>query len=177
MHLPEYFFDACFYKLDTSDFYSYTESASYQNFAAVDKYFDELEGYDGQDSPAITDLKNKIHKLKHTVVLDDMGLLSDPITSRTYTVTGLNAPLDNSNLFNLNGNIINIKELSNSEILNLRLTLDNNDLYNLERLEHVRSIIYASTPTSKCFYPEPFIASPTYIHTDLTFIHILQYQF
>ena len=32
-----------------------------------------------------------------------------------------------------------------------------------------------STPDVKLYYPEPFIASPSYIHTDLTYLHILQY--
>ena len=33
-----------------------------------------------------------------------------------------------------------------------------------------------STPTTKIFYPEPFIASPSFVHEDLWFIHILHYQ-
>jgi hypothetical protein len=30
-------------------------------------------------------------------------------------------------------------------------------------------------PDGKLSYPEPFIASPSYLHTDLTFLHIFQY--
>ena len=177
LNLPNFFTEACLYKTDTSDFYSYKDSASYKNFSAVDDYFDKLEGFDGKDSQAIIDLKRRIADIKHTVSLGSDELLLNPINDRVYSVTGLNAPVDTSNLYNLNGNLMDIKQLEDSEILKLRLTLDNDDLYNLERLEHVRSVVYASTPTSKCFYPEPFIASPTYIHSDLTFIHILQYQF
>ena len=33
-----------------------------------------------------------------------------------------------------------------------------------------------STPDFKLFYPEPFIASPSFVHEDLWFIHILHYQ-
>jgi hypothetical protein len=33
-----------------------------------------------------------------------------------------------------------------------------------------------STPDFKLYYPEPFIASPSFIHEDLWFIHILHYQ-
>ena len=33
-----------------------------------------------------------------------------------------------------------------------------------------------SAPTTKIFYPEPFIASPSFVHEDLWFIHILHYQ-
>lgn len=32
-------------------------------------------------------------------------------------------------------------------------------------------------PDGKLFYPEPFIASPTYHHTDLSFLHIFQYWY
>jgi hypothetical protein len=30
-------------------------------------------------------------------------------------------------------------------------------------------------PHAKLFYPEPFIASPSYLHSDLIFLNILQY--
>lgn len=33
-----------------------------------------------------------------------------------------------------------------------------------------------STPDVKLYYPEPFIASPSFIHEDLWFIHVLHYQ-
>ena len=33
-----------------------------------------------------------------------------------------------------------------------------------------------STPDFKLYYPEPFIASPSFVHEDLWFIHILHYQ-
>ena len=33
-----------------------------------------------------------------------------------------------------------------------------------------------STPDVKLYYPEPFIASPSFVHEDLWFIHVLHYQ-
>lgn len=33
-----------------------------------------------------------------------------------------------------------------------------------------------ATPDVKLYYPEPFIASPSFVHEDLWFIHILHYQ-
>lgn len=33
-----------------------------------------------------------------------------------------------------------------------------------------------STPESKIFYPEPFIASPSFVHEDLWFVHIMHFQ-
>jgi hypothetical protein len=35
----------------------------------------------------------------------------------------------------------------------------------------------ASTPDVKLYYPEPFIASPSFVHEDLWFIHVLHYQY
>jgi hypothetical protein len=32
-------------------------------------------------------------------------------------------------------------------------------------------------PHAKLFYPEPFIASPSYMHSDLVFLNILQYWY
>ena len=33
-----------------------------------------------------------------------------------------------------------------------------------------------STPDTKLHYPEPFIASPSFVHEEIWFIHILHYQ-
>ena len=40
-----------------------------------------------------------------------------------------------------------------------------------------RSSLQHTIPDTKLFYPEPYMASPSYIHTDLHFVHILQYQY
>jgi len=39
------------------------------------------------------------------------------------------------------------------------------------------SVLQFSIPEGKLFYPEPFIASPSYIHIDLPFLHIFQYWY
>lgn len=46
-----------------------------------------------------------------------------------------------------------------------------------EFLEDTFSIFHTSVPNIKLYYPEPFIATPTYIHEDLWFIHIVIYQY
>lgn len=53
--------------------------------------------------------------------------------------------------------------------------IDDLDLYN--NLENVTSIYHYSVPNVKLCYPEPFIASPSFMHTDLWFVHILVYQY
>ena len=39
------------------------------------------------------------------------------------------------------------------------------------------SILHTSTPNIKMYYPEPFIASPTFINDDIWFLHITIYQY
>ena len=49
------------------------------------------------------------------------------------------------------------------------------NLYN--NLENINSIYHYSVPNLKLAYPEPFIASPSFMHSDLWFVHILIYQY
>ncbi len=53
--------------------------------------------------------------------------------------------------------------------------LDDCELYN--NLENITSVYHYSIPNVKLAYPEPFIASPSFMHTDLWFVHILVYQY
>jgi hypothetical protein len=41
------------------------------------------------------------------------------------------------------------------------------------------SLVYEtlSTPDFKLYYPEPFIASPSFVHEDIWYIHILHYNY
>jgi len=49
------------------------------------------------------------------------------------------------------------------------------DLYN--NLENITSVYHYSIPNVRLSYPEPFIASPSFMHSDLWFVHILVYQY
>lgn len=40
-----------------------------------------------------------------------------------------------------------------------------------------QKMYHYSVPVPKMHYPEPFIASPSIIHDDIFFIHILQFQY
>lgn len=35
---------------------------------------------------------------------------------------------------------------------------------------------YLSLPPSKLYYPEPFVASPSFVHEEFWFMHILHFQ-
>lgn len=60
------------------------------------------------------------------------------------------------------------------QFLNFNLENKYNDFFNLENLT---SIYHYSIPTVKLYYPEPFIASASFMHFDLWFVHILVYQY
>lgn len=40
---------------------------------------------------------------------------------------------------------------------------------------NIHNLIQFTIPDGKLFYPEPFIASPSYLHSDISFLHIFQY--
>jgi heme/copper-type cytochrome/quinol oxidase subunit 2 len=86
-----------------------------------------------------------------------------------------NTPIDYSNLYNYKGNIINVSELHPHEVFKLAREVD--DIDKFESLEHIRSVYIGTAPNVKLYYAEPFIASPSFIHNDLGYLHILQYQF
>jgi hypothetical protein len=84
-------------------------------------------------------------------------------------------PTDYSNLYNHRGVLIDVTKLSHNQIMNLSVEVD--DLFKFDALDHIRSTYVLSVPTQKLYYPEPFIASPSFVHNDLGFLHILQYQY
>lgn len=51
------------------------------------------------------------------------------------------------------------------------------DISLFNNLENITSVYHYSIPNVKLAYPEPFIASPSFMHTDLWFVHILVYQY
>lgn len=93
--------------------------------------------------------------------------------------------IQNTNLFEINKSLIQNIETAGIEFEEstslLRLIYPNfYDLivdYELAISEDDGSLIDdLSTPDTKLHYPEPFIASPSFVHEDLWFIHILHYQ-
>lgn len=51
------------------------------------------------------------------------------------------------------------------------------DLNLHNNIENIMTIYHYSIPNTKLAYPEPFIASPSFMHSDLWFMHILVYQY
>jgi hypothetical protein len=80
-----------------------------------------------------------------------------------------------SNIYMHKGTAIDVTKLSHKEVFALCTQVD--DIQKFEALEHIRSTYIGSTPNTKLYYAEPFIASPSFVHNDIGFIHILQYQF
>lgn len=107
-------------------------------------------------------------------IMYGMGSDSTEMALRLYDDMD-NTPINYSNLYNYKGTILDVTQLSHREIIKLATEVDDIDTF--EALEHIRSVYIASAPTVKLYYPEPFIASPSFIHNDLGFLHILQYQY
>jgi hypothetical protein len=70
---------------------------------------------------------------------------------------------DYSNYSNIK--IINTFTYHNKSLITLIDHLENSEIYN--NLENITSIYHYSIPNIKLSYPEPFIASPSFIHSDL----------
>jgi excinuclease UvrABC helicase subunit UvrB len=85
------------------------------------------------------------------------------------------ASVDYSNLYTHKGEAIDVTKLSHKDIFNLATQVD--DITKFESLEHIRSTYIGTAPNVKLYYAEPFIASPSFMHNDIGFLHILQYQF
>jgi hypothetical protein len=47
----------------------------------------------------------------------------------------------------------------------------------VESVENIRSAYTTVVPHVRLYYPEPFLASPTFMHTDLSYLFMFQYQF
>jgi len=87
------------------------------------------------------------------------------------------SPIDKSNIIFHKGRQLNMAQIEESEKIKVLNEFSFDQLQKYNNLECVRSLYHLSTPTRKLSYPEPFIASPSFIHTDIGFIHILHYQF
>jgi radical SAM superfamily enzyme YgiQ (UPF0313 family) len=86
-------------------------------------------------------------------------------------------PIDFSNKILHRGKSVNVPTLSYNNKLKLLNELNYDQLQKYNNLECVRSENYIATPTRKMHYPEPFIASASFIHTDIGFIHAQTQQF
>jgi hypothetical protein len=56
-----------------------------------------------------------------------------------------------------------------------RAALENLDAWLLTGETH--TVQTSSIPDTKLYYPEPFIASPSFVHEEVWFIHILHYNY
>ena len=105
---------------------------------------------------------------------DLLQVISSPKTNAHFNKFELT---ENSNTISYRGQDYYIPDLSFEERLTLlnKLTYDQLSKYN--SLECIRAEHHISTPSRKLQYPEPYIASASFVHTDIGFIHILHYQY
>ena len=62
-------------------------------------------------------------------------------------------------------------------LLNSKRKLFSLDTESLDMVNNTFDVFHYSIPNIKLYYPEPFIASPTFIHEDIWFLHIAIYQY
>jgi len=161
--------------------YTYKDSPVFKTFV----YVDQLYGNGvGPDTPAIAALRQEIYENSQEYYElnrseDDrvLDLLINPTMADIGLKTADNFATDYSNLYNHEGRLVDINRFSERELITFKSDIKLENVYKFERLERVRSIYHASIPTGKLKYPEPYIASPTYIHSDIGYIHILLYQY
>jgi len=107
-------------------------------------------------------------------IQDDSNLFPyRPSDFETKSETTINT----SNLLTLRGKTTDVSKLSSHELVNFLYNLPQDKMDEYLNLECIRAQSQASTPTRKMHYPEPFIASASFIHTDIAFIHILHYNY
>ena len=86
-------------------------------------------------------------------------------------------PIDYSNTVFHRGKTWDVSVMSPTERLSLAQNLTYDQLKKYDNLECIRAENHISTPSKKLQYPEPFIASASFTHTDIGFIHVLHYQY
>lgn len=71
-------------------------------------------------------------------------------------------------------------QITDYSYYNKFFNIDFNDTFNTHyesQLPTEYLIFHTSTPNVKLYYPEPFIATPTAVHDDIWFLHIVIYQY
>jgi hypothetical protein len=118
---------------------------------------------------------------QYDLVINNMAFLESFNEHKFFSV----ADLESTEFMNISKNLVQQMESSFGESGEDTMLLRSfypelNDLitdYELSLVEDDGSIAdQLSTPDTKLYYPEPFIASPSFVHEDLWFIHILHYQ-
>jgi hypothetical protein len=133
-----------------------------------------LSGFPNTLDPAYLDyLEKKIRRLGYD--LDEFAAVNPNIRALP-TLSEERIP-DFSNQIIHKGRVWDIPKLADDEKFKLLGDLGYDQLQKYNNLECVRSQNYISTPSRKLHYPEPFIASASFVHTDIGFIHILHYQY
>jgi len=70
------------------------------------------------------------------------------------------------------------KSRADSELeFNLIHSMTEDQLANYSNIDSILAGYTNTVPLKKLQYPEPFIASASFIHTDIGFIHVLQYNY
>jgi hypothetical protein len=75
------------------------------------------------------------------------------------------------------GKSIDLKDLTVEQADSVVEYLPGAEAERFKGMENVAAVYHKSIPTGKVSYPEPLVASASFTHNDIGFIHILQYQY
>lgn len=74
--------------------------------------------------------------------------------------------LNTTNKINIKGETVDVSKWDRVQVLKFLQSLDANEANRLYNTEHVYSLFHVSLPNVKLYYPEPYIAAPSRIHSD-----------
>lgn len=160
--------------------YTYQESSSFQTFLAVDRAngWNEKQAQHPIIQALYAEMRGEHYKGRGQTETDfQLECILYPTNSMFGIRDAYEMPTDRSNIYYHEGKYLDLSKYSYRELLELDFNVSFEDKYRFERLECVRSMYSASVPNVKLYYPEPYLASPSYIHSDIGYLHILQYQY
>jgi len=117
------------------------------------------------------------------LVTSNQGLEFSNVTYDGFLILNLESlGLSQEDFLNLFPNetlskVLNSPVVPLSDDINIVHSLPIDELSTYTNLETVKSQYHSSVPLRKLQYPEPFIASASFIHTDIGFVHVLQYNY
>ena len=117
----------------------------------------------------------------NSLLLDTFIVFNNILNNQFFYETFFST-FNNVHFFSLNNvndlTFLFLSDDSDFYLKSLNIYIDKiDDISLFQNLENITSTYHYSIPNVKLAYPEPFIASPSFIHSDLWFTHITVFQY
>jgi hypothetical protein len=116
--------------------------------------------------------------------------LEEEVALKRSTALGIASPMDPNwdgvhfsqdkpakDVFTFAGKSVDLNDLTVEQADQIVEYLPGAEAERFKGMENVAAVYHKSIPTGKVSYPEPLVASASFTHNDIGFIHILQYQY